>query len=396
MRSKRRLLFVGWIVWACSLSRTTTSSLLRAIGTGRLPSLAHAIAAGLPVLILAGGVVVLRVGLLRAVAAAAPRPRLVPPWTGSAAGVVVACAALFTVPWFFVWPQLAATLSRVSAPGLPSLGEAAARLLVGATGASLVGAATVSAGAIVLRVFKCRFSSRTEQLVFAAVSGVAVICPRRCAGASRALSPSQRGTGDQPGAGGGSVWRAEVCRRNGGTADPSPSRSPLRAVAGVNRGHPRYGLVAALAPEKEYDALWYHLFLPRVWFDAGHPVDLLEEYVSLYPLTWELMFAAGMTLGGVVGAKLLHFACLPLLGLVVWRSARAFFPGISAAAAVAFVLTTPTVLWESSTAYVDLALAVHAAAACYRWRDTRNRVSARGQQLPHCNSVWRPPPSISA
>ena len=366
MRSKGRLLFVGWIVWACFVLSHYYVQLLRAIGTRRPPSLAHVIAAGLPVLILAGGAVILRMGHLRTVAAAASRPGRVPPWAGSAAGVVVACAALFTVPWFFVWPQLAATLSRISAPGLPSLGEAAARLLVAATGASLVGAATVSAGAIVLRIFKCRFSSRIEQLVFAAVSGVAVISYSSLLlallGIFRPLTVavviSVALAAGVPGARRFAAGMAgmPILRR------PDRRSAPWLALIVVALG---YGLVAALAPEKEYDALWYHLSLPRLWFDAGHPVDLLEEYVSLYPLTWELMFAAGMTLGGVVGAKLLHFACLPLLGLVVWRGARGFFPGISAAAAVAFVVTTPTVLWESSTAYVDLALAAHAAAACY-------------------------------
>ena len=40
--------------------------------------------------------------------------------------------------------------------------------------------------------------------------------------------------------------------------------------------------IAALAPETEYDALWYHLFLPARWLAAGRPVDLIKEYISLY------------------------------------------------------------------------------------------------------------------
>ena len=35
-------------------------------------------------------------------------------------------------------------------------------------------------------------------------------------------------------------------------------------------------LVAALAPESEYDALWYHLYLPDRWLAAGRPVDFIE------------------------------------------------------------------------------------------------------------------------
>ena len=52
-------------------------------------------------------------------------------------------------------------------------------------------------------------------------------------------------------------------------------------------------LVAALAPETEHDALWYHLWLPEQWLRHGVPFDTVNEYVTLYPLTWELVFGAG-------------------------------------------------------------------------------------------------------
>jgi 4-amino-4-deoxy-L-arabinose transferase-like glycosyltransferase len=91
----------------------------------------------------------------------------------------------------------------------------------------------------------------------------------------------------------------------------------------------------------------------------------VHEYVSLYPLTWELIFGDAMVLGGAVAAKLVHFACLPALAVLVGLAARRFTPDASIAAVVAILVTTPTLLWESSTAYVDLALALHSAAACY-------------------------------
>ena len=85
-----------------------------------------------------------------------------------------------------------------------------------------------------------------------------------------------------------------------------------------------------MAPEKEWDALWYHLWLPKLWLEAGGPVDVVTEYVSLYPLTWELLYGAAMSLGGPVSAKLLHFICLPLTGLLVYQIIQRFFPpGIS-------------------------------------------------------------------
>jgi 4-amino-4-deoxy-L-arabinose transferase-like glycosyltransferase len=357
-------MFFGWVAWACFVLAHYYVQLLRAVWTLGVPSGRAAIAAALPLLLLGGGILFIRGVASSRAFASVPHAAPFQPWTGRVAAATVVCSAALTVPWLLMWPRLAGAVSHLAVPGLPWIGEAAGRAAIAVTGATLVGAATVSAGAMVLRILKCRFTSRTEHVLFAAVSGVAVIAYSSFLLAvfriyhpiSVALLISAALAAGVPGA-------CRIAER----AVPLPTcrrrrALPWLALIVVGLG---YGLVAALSPEKEYDALWYHLNLPRIWLDAGHPVDLIEEYISLYPLTWELMFAAGMTLGGVVGAKLLHFACLPLLGLVVWHTARRFFPGVSAAAAVAFVVTTPTVLWESSTAYIDLALALHAAAACY-------------------------------
>ena len=65
-----------------------------------------------------------------------------------------------------------------------------------------------------------------------------------------------------------------------------------------------------------------------------------------------------MVLGGPVAARLLHFACLPLVATAAVALARWCAPGVSAPLVVALVVTPPTVMWEASTAYVDLALAL--------------------------------------
>jgi hypothetical protein len=134
--------------------------------------------------------------------------------------------------------------------------------------------------------------------------------------------------------------------------------------------------VAALAPEVEYDALWYHLWLPARALAAGGPVDIVEEYVSLYPLGWELLNGAALTLGGPVAATLLHFGCLPLLAGAAWLVARDLGPRISRPLLAALILCTPTVLWEASTAYVDLALSwlvTMVAVSLLRYRETSDR-----------------------
>lgn len=134
--------------------------------------------------------------------------------------------------------------------------------------------------------------------------------------------------------------------------------------------------VAVLAPETEYDALWYHLWLPVQWFAAGRLVDIVQEYPSLYPGAWELLNGAASAAGGPVAAKLLHFACAPLAAASASLVAGAAAPRAPRLMVAAIVLTVPTVMWEASTAYVDLALTWYvtlAVAAAFRYHATDDR-----------------------
>lgn len=124
-------------------------------------------------------------------------------------------------------------------------------------------------------------------------------------------------------------------------------------------------LLSALAPEREYDALWYHLAYPQRYLQHGQLIDLPHDFVSLYPMTWELWFGYGLALGGQTAATLLHFACLPLTALLTYQLAQRFVPGGRAWLAVALLVTTPTIMWEASTAYIDLALTFYVTLMIY-------------------------------
>jgi hypothetical protein len=153
------------------------------------------------------------------------------------------------------------------------------------------------------------------------------------------------------------------------SSDPSNSRREMgtgdRAWKMITGVAVLIALICALAPETEYDALWYHLGLPKLWLEHGYLVDLPTDYVSLYPMTWELVFGFGLALGGAIAAKLLHFSCLLLTGLLVYQLAWRFMPNASPWLAVACFVTVPIIVWEASTAYIDLALALHVGLAIY-------------------------------
>jgi len=131
--------------------------------------------------------------------------------------------------------------------------------------------------------------------------------------------------------------------------------------------------LGALAPEVEYDALYYHLNGPRRWLAAGGPVDDVTQYVSLYPYGWELLFGGAIALDGAPAAKLLHWTAL-VSGAIVAGAIGARALGLESRwRAAALYVTAPTVLWEGTTAYVDLALALHGAiGAGALWMSTRD------------------------
>ena len=254
----------------------------------------------------------------------------------------------------------------------PFAWEAAARALAGLTGAGLVIFAAWSFGGLIALVLDA--PNRLERLLFRLAVGMGVI-----AGVSGALALAHVYTPAAVrvllGAGllGGLL---QLRRRPGGHPARGEAWPPVqgaeRVWLGITALACALALVGALAPETEHDALWYHLWLPQQWLLHGNAFDTVHEYVTLYPLTWELVFGAGLAVGGPTAAKLLHFCCLPLLALVAWQTTRRFFPGASPWLAAAITVSTPTVLWEATTAYVDLALALYVGLGLYAlfaWRE---------------------------
>jgi len=266
----------------------------------------------------------------------------------------------------------------------PALAEAAQRAGAGLLGMLLVTLAAWFAGRVALRLLRYRPADRLEASIFHLATGFGVLAylflllaglglyrPVFVAGLTlllaalelvrRRLPMLQHALdGDAP----AGQQEARLVNR----AD-----LPWVAVVVLAGG---VALITALAPETEFDALLYHLYLPRLWLAAGMPVDLVTERTSLYPLTWELLFGAGLVFGGSVAAKLLQTVCFGLViaASVAWlRAERA---AASPWLAAALFACTPTVLWAATTAYVDIAVTLHLFLACFAlWRFLETRRS---------------------
>jgi hypothetical protein len=271
-------------------------------------------------------------------------------------------------------------VQAIAGAWLPFAGEAASRNLAGLFGSILVVAAAQPAGQVVCRWLGWRPDSWQDELLYYTSAGLGVIaagCGMLAAVGLFRPRAVQLLVIAILVAGLPRLWT--MLRRAGWWAQAQAPPETLwfrRGLQLVSAGALAAAFLTALAPEKEYDALWYHLGLPKIWLEAGRPVDLVHEYVSLYPLQWELVFTAGLVFGGAVSAKLLHFICLPLGALLAWQLSRTLAPRAEPWVAVALFLTVPTVLWESTTAYVDLALAIHVGLgvlALLRWVDGGGR-----------------------
>ncbi len=115
-------------------------------------------------------------------------------------------------------------------------------------------------------------------------------------------------------------------------------------------------LVGALGPELGYDAVWYHLTIPRIW--------LLEERIffiengpfsySLLPKLLDLLYLAGLSLTNEVSAKVLHWFFGILTAVVTFKISLNFMDRKYALLAVVVFFSNLVVGWQSITAYIDL------------------------------------------
>ena len=115
-------------------------------------------------------------------------------------------------------------------------------------------------------------------------------------------------------------------------------------------------LVGALGPEHGFDALWYHLTLPKMYL-AYHTIVHFPGgilYYSDMPKLTEMIYVAALALQGETLAKITHLFFGVLSVLALYKLARLLLPVAFSLLAAAIFYSNLVVGWESITAYVDL------------------------------------------
>src|SRR3989344_1615690 len=112
-------------------------------------------------------------------------------------------------------------------------------------------------------------------------------------------------------------------------------------------------LIGALGPELAFDALWYHLTLPKLYL-LKHTLVFIPGgllYYSAMPKLGELIYTGGFSLGSEVYPKLLSWGFGILVTICTYKLARLFIKKDLALLASMVFYSNLVVAWESITAY---------------------------------------------
>ena len=159
-------------------------------------------------------------------------------------------------------------------------------------------------------------------------------------------------------------------------------------------------LIPAMAPPSgsDWDSLAYHLSVPKLFLQHGgfYYIDFMSH--SNFPMLVEMLYTPALSVNEPSGAKMVHYLYGVLLVLAVVMLVRKHLPGVSSSSALRqaqdaglrqasgsraaplaalAIAGMPIVMWEATTAYIDLATALYTAIAVYLLLDYLDKPELR-------------------
>lgn len=117
-------------------------------------------------------------------------------------------------------------------------------------------------------------------------------------------------------------------------------------------------LIGALGPELSFDALWYHLTIPRIFFENHSiihiPGNLL--YYSDLPKNIDLIYLSILSFSNEIGVKLIHFGFGILSLFALYKLSRIFLTKEYSLLTCLIFYSSLVVGWQSITSYIDLGI----------------------------------------
>jgi len=128
-----------------------------------------------------------------------------------------------------------------------------------------------------------------------------------------------------------------------------------------------------LTPPISRDALIHHLAVPKLWLKHGRIFEIPWAEYAYYPMNIDLLYAVCLYLNNDIAPKFIHLAFGLGTGLLIYFYLKLRFDRNWGLLGMVIFITTPIVIWLSTTAYVDLGMMFFTTAsviAFIKWRDS--------------------------
>jgi len=137
-------------------------------------------------------------------------------------------------------------------------------------------------------------------------------------------------------------------------------------------------MIGAMVPELAFDALWYHLTIPKIYL-SNHSIFYIPGnllYYSAMPRLGEMLYILPLASYGEILAKIVHLSFGLFTSLAIYKLSRKYFEKTVSILAVVIFYSNLVVSWQSTTAYVDLIRSFFELIALWgfiNWWETKNK-----------------------
>jgi len=132
-------------------------------------------------------------------------------------------------------------------------------------------------------------------------------------------------------------------------------------------------IILNFTPPISRDALIHHLAIPKLWLKHGGFYEIPWAEYSYYPMYINLLYLVCLYFKNDIAPKFIHFGFGVATGWLIYIYLKEKFDRNWGLLGMMIFLTTPIVVWLSTTAYIDLGMTFFTTAsvlAFVKWRDS--------------------------
>ena len=128
-----------------------------------------------------------------------------------------------------------------------------------------------------------------------------------------------------------------------------------------------------LTPPISRDALIHHLAVPKLWMKHGGIYEIPWANYAYYPMNIDVLYALCLYFKNDMAPKFIHLAFGLGTGLIIYLYLTPKYGRNWGLLGMVIFISTPIVIWLSTTAYVDLGMTFFTTGSVMsfiKWRDS--------------------------